>query len=195
MSASTGRHSMSIKVAGVLAALALAGVVILATPKKAHAQAPEGVQGPWLAIFQLFWFTNPDYDNSGADQEYTVYYGQRFEYGKDRRPKCWYHHTDGPDADKVNSLFLMMSCRIGLVVGAVTWAGVGIALMTMAWNGLMHVVDSTAGGERAGVLRNMITSPLVGLLLLFMAYAIATLIYVVMRYNFERYLNPDVWSS
>lgn len=132
---------------------------------------------------------------SSTDQEYIVYYGQRYEYGKDRRPKCWYHHTDGPDADKVNSLFLMMSCRIGLLVGAVTWAGVGIALMTMAWNGLMHVVDSTAGGERAGVLRNMITSPLVGLLLLFMAYAIATLIYVVMRYNFERYLNPDVWSS
>ena len=192
MSASTIRR---FRVIGVAAAVLLAVVTGLASPGTAHAQAPEGVDGPWLNIFQLFWFTNPDYDNSGADQEYNLYYGQRFEYGKDRRPKCWYHHTDGPDADKVNSLYLMMSCRFGLVVGAVIWAGVGIALMTMAWNGLMHVVDSNAGGERAGVLRNMITSPLVGLMLLFMAYVIATLIYVVMRYNFERYLNPDVWSS
>lgn len=195
MSASIGSRSKRIGVAGALAALALVVVFGLGNPGKAYAQEPEGVPGPWMEIFQLFWFTNPDYGNTGADQEYTVYYGQRYEYGRDRRPKCWYHHTDGPDADKVNSLYLMMSCRFGLVVGAVTWAGVGIALMTMAWNGLMHVVDSTAGGERAGVLRNMITSPLVGLLLLFMSYVLATLIYVVMRYNFERYLNPDVWSS
>ena len=192
MSASTIRRS---RLPVAMAAVLIAVVMGLASPEEAQAQAPEGVDGPWLSIFQLFWFTNPDYDNSGTDQEYNLYYGQRYEYGKDRRPKCWYHHTDGPDADKVNSLFLMMSCRVGIVVGAVTWAAVGVGLMGMAWNGLMHVVDSGAGGERAGVLRNMITSPLVGLLLVFMAYVIATLIYVVMRYNFERYLNPDVWNT
>ncbi len=191
MRASTTRRS---RLVGVVTAIALAVGACLAIPGEANAQAPEGVEGPWLNIFQLVWFTNPDYGNTGADQEYTANYGQRFEYGRDRRPKCWYHHTDGPDADKVNSLYLMMSCRFGLVVGAVTWAAVGVALMAMAWSGLMHVVDSTAGGERAGVLRNMITSPLVGLLLAFMAYVLATLIYVVMRYNFERYLNPDVWA-
>ena len=192
MSASTIRRS---RLPVAMAAVLIAVVMGLASPEEAFAQAPEGVDGPWLNIFQLFWFTNPDYDNSGTDQEYNLYYGQRYEYGEDRRPKCWYHHTDGPDADKVNSLFLMMSCRVGIVVGAVTWAAVGVGLMGMAWNGLMHVVDSGAGGERAGVLRNMITSPLVGLLLVFMAYVIATLIYVVMRYNFERYLNPDVWNT
>ncbi len=192
MSASTISRS---RLAVAVAAALLAVVTGLASPEEAHAQAPEGVDGPWMNIFQLFWFTEPDYANDGTDQEYNVYYGQRFEYGKDRRPKCWYHHEDGPDADKVNSLYLMMSCRVGIVVGLVTWAAVGVALMTMAWNGLMHVVDSGAGGERAGVLRNMITSPLVGLLLVFMAYVIATLIYVVMRYNFERYLNPDVWNT
>ena len=140
---------------------------------------------PWLGIFQLVWFTIPDYDNSGTDQDYTLNYGQMYEYGRDRRPKCYYHDGLEPEADEVNSLFLMMSCRVGLVVGVVTWSAVGVALMAFAWGGLMHVVDSTAGGDRAGALRNMITSPLVGLLIAFLAYVLATLIYVTMRYNFD----------
>ena len=195
MSALTDRHYIRVTAGSILAATLLWAAFGLAQPAPAHAQTPpEGVKGPWLNIFQLVWFTNPDYDNSGADQDYTSNYGQRYEYGKDRRPKCYYHATDGPDADKVNSLFLMMSCRVGLVVGVVTWSAVGVALMAFAWGGLMHVVDSTAGGDRAGALRNMITSPLVGLLIVFLAYVLATLIYVTMRYNFERYLNPDVWG-
>ena len=194
MSASTGSRLFRVT-AAFLAASLLWAVLSLAQPARAHAQAPpEGVEGPWLNIFQLVWFTIPDYDNSGTDQEYTLNHGQRYEYGKDRRPKCYYHATDGPDADKVNSLYLMMSCRVGLAVGVVTWSAVGVALMAFAWGGLMHVVDSTAGGDRAGALRNMITSPLVGLLIAFLAYVLATLIYVTMRYNFERYLNPDVWG-
>ena len=84
---------------GVLAAALLWTAVGLAQPAQAYAQSPsEGVEGPWLNIFQLVWFTNPDYANSGADQDYTSNYGQRYEYGKDRRPKCYYHATDGPDA-------------------------------------------------------------------------------------------------
>ena len=194
MSASTSRRRLRVATGGILAAALLWTALGLAQPVTAHAQSPEGVDGPWLNIFQLVWFTNPDYTNSGTDQNYTTNYGQRYEYGRDRRPKCYYHATDGPDADKVNSLFLMMSCRVGLVVGVVTWSAVGVALMAFAWGGLMHVVDSTAGGDRAGALRNMITSPLVGLLIAFLAYVLATLIYVTMRYNFERYLNPDVWG-
>ncbi len=194
MSASTSKRRLRVVVFGILSAALLWTAAGLAQPAQAHAQSPEGVDGPWLDIFQLFWFTAPDYANTGADQAYTTNYGQRYEYGAERRPKCYYHFTNGPDADKVNSLFLMMSCRVGLAVGTVTWAAVGIALMALAWGGLMHVVDSTAGGDRAGALRNMITSPLVGLLIVFMAYVFATLIYTTMRYNFERYLNPDVWD-
>ena len=195
MSASTGRRHLRLTAGGVLAAALLWAVIGLAQPARAHAQTPpEGVAGPWLNIFQLVWFTNPDYANSGTDQDYTSNYGQTYEYGKERRPRCYYHDGIEPEADEVNSLFLMMSCRVGLVVGVVTWSAVGVALMAFAWGGLMHVVDSTAGGDRAGALRNMITSPLVGLLIVFLAYVLATLIYVTMRYNFERYLNPDVWG-
>ncbi len=195
MSVSTSSRLFRATACGVLAASLLWAVLGLAQPARAYAQTPpEGVEGPWLNIFQIFWFTNPDYANSGADQEYTSSYGQKYEYGRDRRSKCYYHDGLEPEADEVNSLFLMMSCRVGHVVGVVTWSAVGVALMAFAWGGLMHVVDSTAGGDRAGALRNMITSPLVGLLIVFLAYVLATVIYVTMRYNFERYLNPDVWG-
>lgn len=195
MSVSTGKRRIRVATGGVLAAALLWTVIGLAQPARAHAQTPPGgVVGPWLEIFQLVWFTIPDYDNNGTDQNYTLNHGQTYEYGKDRRPKCYYHDGLEPEADEVNSLFLMMSCRVGLVVGVVTWSAVGVALMAFSWGGLMHVVDSTAGGDRAGALRNMITSPLVGLLIAFLAYVLATLIYVTMRYNFERYLNPDVWG-
>ncbi len=195
MNASTNRRHLRVATGAVLTASLLWAVLGLAQPARAHAQTPpEGVVGPWLNLFQLVWFTNPDYANIGTDQDYTSNYGQTYEYGRDRHPKCYYHDGLEPEADEVNSLFLMMSCRVGLVVGVVTWSAVGVALMAFAWGGLMHVVDSTAGGDRAGALRNMITSPLVGLLIAFLAYVLATLIYVTMRYNFERYLNPDVWG-
>ena len=69
-------------IGGVLAAALLWTAVELAQPAQAYAQSPEGVDGPWLNIFQLVWFTNPDYANSGTDQDYTSNYGQKYEYGR-----------------------------------------------------------------------------------------------------------------
>ena len=100
----------------------------------------------------------------------------------------------GPDADWINALYEMVSCRMGLLTGAITWIGVGIALMSLAWGGFMWIVDSNSSGERAGVLRNMITGPLVGLTIMFFSYTFAKFLYSIIRYNFEKYLDPDLWT-
>lgn len=161
----------------------------------ASAQTPGGVDGPWLDIFQIFWFTDaPDFNHTDKGTTYGHNAARRFDYGRDRHPKCYYYSPEGPDADWINALYDMMSCRVGLVVGALTWFGGGVALMALAWAGLMWVTDSDAGGERAVALRNMITGPVFGLLMLIFAYSVAKWLYVVIRYNFDRYINLDYWS-
>ena len=167
----------------------------------AHAQAPPNdryVNGPWLSMFQFVWVTDPDYTNSLAgDDDYVLNIGQRYKaphlYKRQCYPGGGLSGDNGPEADQTNSIYLMMQCRIGKVVGVLTWSAVGIAFMAMAWNGFMHVIDSTEGDERSGQLRNAITGPIVGLALVFMAYIIAKALYAVMRYNFETYLNNPSW--
>lgn len=174
------------------AALLLTMGLVLAFPFTASAQTPEGVKGPWMDIFQLYWFTEPQYGNTPYnDPGHNTNYAQRYSYGVERRAKCYYLSEDGPDADKVNELFVMMSCRIGLPVGVIVWSGVGIGLMTFAWGGFLHVVDSSAGGQRLGSLRNMVTGTMVGIIISIMAYPIAKVLYGIMRYNFEQYLRLD----
>lgn len=174
------------------AALLLTMTMLLVFPFTASAQTPEGIEGPWMDIFQLYWFTEPQYGKTPYnDPGYNANYGQLYRYGYERRGKCYYASEDGPDADKPNELYVMMNCREGLVIGLVTWSSVAIALMTFGWGGFMHVVDSAAGGQRLGTLRNMITGPLVGLLIVILAYPISKVIYGVLRYSFERYLRLD----
>lgn len=173
-------------------------------PSTAWAQTPydgPGIEGPWMDIFQIFWFTNADDREAGyAHQDKGTTYAQepamRFDYGKNRHPKCYYYDDAGPDADWINALFSMMSCRMGLIVGMMTWFGVGIALMALAWAGFMWVVDSNAAGERMAALRDSLTGPLVGLTLLFVAYPVAKFIYGVIRLNFETYIiGTNFWTG
>ena len=178
-----------------LLCLSLALLIGTALAPAASAQTPQGVDGPWLDIFQVFWFTDsPDFEHADEGATYGHNAARRFDYGQDRHPQCYYYSAEGPDADWTNALYDMMSCRVGLVVGALTWFGVAIALMAFAWAGFMWIMDSDAGGERAVALRNMITGPLIGLLLLFFTYTFAKWLYVVIRYNFDRYINLNYWS-
>ena len=179
-----------------LGMLSLLVIVSILTAPSAMAQTPPvGVDGPWLDIFQIFWFTDdPNYDHTDKGTTYAPNAARRYDYGQNRHPQCYYYSIAGPDADWINALYDMMSCRIGLVTGAITWIGVGIALMTLAWGGVMWVVDSNSGGDRAGALRNMITGPLIGLMIMFFSYGFAKFLYAVIRYNFEKYLDPDLWT-
>ena len=179
---------------------AFASVALAQTPGDVYGPLPEqtpggGVDGPWLDIFQVFWFTDaPDFEHTDKGATYGHNAARRFDYGKDRHPQCYYYSDEGPDADWVNALYDMMSCRVGLVVGALTWFGVAIALMALAWAGLMWITDSDAGSERTVALRNMITGPLLGMLLLFFTYTFAKWLYAVIKYNFDRYINLNYWS-
>lgn len=155
----------------------------------AAAQTP--VEGPWRDIHQIFWFTDADYDITDPGSGYTRNAVQRFAYGDVRRSQCYHFNPNGPEADEVNGLYWMMSCRLGLVTGAITWIGVGIALMALAWGGVMWVVDAGAGGERGAALRNMVSGPLIGLGIMFFAYIFARFAYTVIRYNFDRYISGE----
>ena len=197
MNLETNRRRRLFRVARrAMAVLSLVVVVSMLSASTAMAQTPSGVEGPWLDIFQIFWFTDtPNYDHTDKGTTYAPNAAQRYDYGQNRHPQCYYYEGGvEPDADWINALYDMMSCRVGLVTGAITWMGVGIALMALAWGGLMWVVDSNSGGDRAGALRNMITGPLVGLTIMFLSYTFAKFLYTVIRYNFEKYLNPDVWT-
>ena len=182
-----------------LVAVAIAACMVfvglVAKPGTASAQAPTGVDGPWLDINQIFWFTAPDYGHVDPGDSYAPHpegdMAQRFEYAKDRHPQCYYFFTKGPEAHHVNALYMMMSCRMGLVVGVLTWIGISVALMAIAWGGVMRVVDSNVGGERAAALVNMVTGPLIGVGGLLLAYPITKALATIIRYNFERYLRGE----
>ncbi len=175
--------------------LSVALVVVLSAvmlhPAVASAQTP--VEGPWLDIFQVFWFTDTDYTNPPTDagNTYTRNAAQRFDYSEARRAQCYYFPDT--EANQVNALYWLMSCRLGLVVGAVSWIGVGIALMALTWGGVMWIVDAGSGGERGAALRNMISGPLVGLFIIFSAYIFARFAYTLIRYNVTRYLDNPTW--
>ena len=178
---------------GGVAGLLLAVTALASSPATASAQ--QGVDGPWLDIHQIFWFTAPDFDGTDPGETHTSNFTQRFDYGADRHPKCYYHEPDGPDAHQVNALYRMMSCRVGIVVGVLVWVGVAITLVALAWGGIMWVVDSGSGGDRLAALKNMLTGPVVALIILFCAYPISRAIYVLVRYNFQRYiLGEGYWS-
>ncbi|MDE2688588.1 MAG: hypothetical protein OXI16_13975 [Chloroflexota bacterium] len=184
-------------------ALALA----LATSKDAAAQTPTPVVGPWEEMDQVVCFTKEDATDkeecsnesvtSGTSLTYNNYYGQRFEYGKDRREQCYHTHIDGPKASDVNALYLMMSCRVGLAVGGITWVGVGIALMAVCWIGFKRIIESMGSSNSEGSsLRQGIGSVVVGLILMFSAYPLTLLIHTAAKYNFLKYLyDPNMWGS
>ena len=132
----------------------------------------------------------------GGSFEYNDYYGQRFEYGTERRSKCYYTDPAGPEAHEVNSLFLMMSCRIGIAVGGLKWVGAGIALMGMCWIGFKRIIESMGSSSGEGSsLRNSVGSLVVGLILMFSAYPLALLVHTISKYNFLRYLyDPGMWN-
>ncbi len=186
------------RVAGAL--LATLVVVSIAGQGEAEAQSPEYVEGPWMKMDQIICFTNPTCTNQsvvdGDDVEYKADYGQRYEYGQKRRKQCYYSGADGPEAHEVNALFLMMACRIGIGVGGLAWVGTGIGLMALGWTALRRSLEalSTSGGGGTSALRAAIDVP-VGILIMFMAFGLTALIYGVGRYNFIRYLNPDVWTT
>ena len=165
---------------------------------QAEAQGPPPVEGPWLNMDQIICFTNPSCTNEdtldgGVDFEYNSYYGQSFQYGADRRRQCYYQGADGPEAHDVNKLYLMMGCRVGMVIGGIAWIGTGIGLMALGWMAFRRSIESlSTGGGGASALRAAIDVP-IGILIMFMAPPLGLLIYGVARYNFLRYLNPDVW--
>lgn len=172
-----------------------------ATYRPVEAQTP--VEGPWMEVDQVICFTNEtggdeecsnkSYLEDGITYEYSANYGQNFEYGKARRDKCYYKGQ--PEAHDVNGLYLMMSCRIGITVGGITWVGVGIALMGICWVGFRKVIESmgSSSGESSS-LRNNIGMLVVGILLMFSAYPLSLLIQTVSKYNFLRYLHdPGMW--
>ena len=168
-----------------------------------HGLGSNFVKGPWLSIKQIFWVSgdkgSPPAHNSmdpygigaNVDTKYTPADQGLLEgrYIAINHGDCYPHYDKGPEADETNSLYLMMSCRIGKVVGALTWAGIGIALLALAWSGLMYVVDSGSGAERAGQLRTMVFGPIVGIFICLFAYVFATMIYSAANYNFWQYLN------
>lgn len=184
MNAFGGNRRWAVVVALILVAFSAAPV---------SAQTPEGRTGPWLEIDQIFWFTAPDPHNVtlGNDYRPDLKNNPDFAYGEDRRPQCYYFRGGGPEADEVNAIYMTLSCRIGMVVGVISWASVGIGLMALAWGGVLWVVDSNAAGERMAALRNTVTGPMVGIILVFASYAIARMIYVTLKYNFDRYLAGE----
>lgn len=187
-----------------LVSATLAILALIATSQEAGAQTPP-VEGPWVPIDQVVCFTESGGDEEcsnetliagGATYSYNDYYGQRFEYGAARRAKCYYTGSDGPEAHEVNSLFLMMSCRIGIAVGGLKWVGAGIALMGVCWVGFKRIIESMGSSSGEGSsLRYSIGSLVVGLILMFSAYPLALLIHTISKYNFLRYLyDPGMWS-
>ena len=158
---------------------------------------PPGIEGPWLNIDQIICFTDEDCSNeairSGTDYSYNARYGQSFEYGTARREQCYYSGSDGPEAHEVNALYLMMACRVGMGIGGIAWVGTGIGLMALGWTAFRRSIESlSTGGGGTSALKAAIDVP-VGILIMFMAFGLATLIYGVARYNFLRYLEPDIW--
>ena len=184
------------RVAGAI--LAVLVIMVIAGQGELEAQSP--VEGPWMRMDQIICFTNPTCTNQsvldGTDVEYIADYGQRYEYGQERRRQCYYSGTDGPEAHEVNALFLMMACRIGIGVGGLAWIGTGIGLMALGWTAFRRSLEafSTSGGGGTSALRAAIDVP-IGILIMFMAFGLTALIYGVGRYNFIRYLNPDVWTT
>lgn len=180
------------------AVLATLAIMVIAGQGKVEAQTP--VEGPWMKIDQIICFTIPTCTNQsvldGTDVEYKADYGQRYEYGQERRKQCYYSGPDGPEAHEVNALFLMMACRIGIGIGGLAWTGTGIGLMALGWTAFRRSLEalSTSGSGGTSALRAAIDVP-AGILLMFMAFGLTALIYGFGRYNFIRYLNPDVWTT
>ena len=197
-----GRESTSttLRVGRRLAGIVVATLAILVVAGQGEVEAQSPVEGPWMRMDQIICFTNPTCTNQsvldGTDVEYIADYGQRYEYGQERRRQCYYSGTDGPEAHEVNALFLMMACRIGIGVGGLAWIGTGIGLMALGWTAFRRSLEafSTSGGGGTSALRAAVDVP-VGILIMFMAFGLTALIYGVGRYNFIRYLNPDVWTT
>lgn len=197
-----------------LALLLAVALLFLANPSHAFAHDPPETDGPWLEIEQLHHFENEQITTgpggisvnplpnsllpaSGELPNPNYRYDEEQET---RRFQCYYqvgpYDRQEPETHWVSSIWLMLNCRIGSLVGIMTWAGVGIAMMTFAWGGLMWVVDSGTGGERMDALRNMITGPVIGLLLLFSTYAVVHFLQTVIQYNWVRYLaGLGNWST
>ena len=197
-----GRESTSttLRVGRRLAGIVVATLAIFVVAGQGEVEAQSPVEGPWMRMDQIICFTNPTCTNQsvldGTDVEYIADYGQRYEYGQERRRQCYYSGTDGPEAHEVNALFLMMACRIGIGVGGLAWTGTGIGLMALGWAAFRRSLEafSTSGGGGTSALRAAIDVP-VGILIMFMAFGLTALIYGFGRYNFIRYLNPDVWTT
>ena len=207
MSASTGdnrrQRAGMVRSAGrrVLGVLFVAAFLFLVVGvQQAAAQTPPpptGIEGPWLNMDQIICFTIPTCTNQSVidrtDVEYNARYGQSFEYGTARREQCYYSGSAGPEAHEVNALYLMMACRVGMGIGGIAWVGTGIGLMALGWTAFRRSIESlSTGGGGTSALKAAIDVP-VGILIMFMAFGLAALIYGIARYNFLRYLNPDIW--
>ena len=194
------RTSVTLRVGRRLAAIVVATLVLFVIAGQGEIEAQSPVEGPWMRMDQIICFTNPTCTNesvrAGTDVDYIADYGQRYEYGQKRRKQCYYSGPDGPEAHEVNALFLMMACRIGIGIGGLAWVGTGIGLMALGWTAFRRSLEvfSTSGSGGTSVLRAAIDVP-VGILIMFMAFGLTALIYGIGRYNFIRYLNPDVWTT
>ena len=190
--------NLKYRLASVLRVAPLIAVVLGFAVMTGTAEAQTPVDGPWMKMEQILCFTDPTCTNQSVldstDVEYKAQYGQKFEYGAERRRQCYYTDPKGPEAHEVNALYLMMACRVGIGVGAVTWTGTGIALMALVWVSFRRVIESIGGGnDSVSILRAFIDVP-TGIVIMFMAFGLTALIYSFARYNFLRYLNPE-WTS
>lgn len=157
------------------------------------------IRGPWLPIQQLLWVStingkylvrkDDPYGIGGDNDNHKMEYLMHRRYVPIVHKEC-YPDADGkgPDADETNSIWLMMSCRLGKVVGVMTWSAVGIGILSLAWGALMYVSDSGSGGERSGQLRMMVSGPVVGIFICLAAYQFAYVAYGALSFAFTRYL-------
>lgn len=157
------------------------------------------IRGPWLPIQQLLWVSTPNgqylvrgddpYGIGGDNDNHKMEYLMHRRYVPIVHKEC-YPDADGkgPDADETNSIWLMMSCRLGKVVGVMTWSAVGIGILSLAWGALMYVSDSGSGGERSGQLRMMVSGPVVGIFICLAAYQFAYVAYGALSFAYTRYL-------
>ena len=157
------------------------------------------IRGPWLPIKQLFWVSSPNgrylkrdddpYNIGGDNDNHKMGSLMDRRYVPIKHDEC-YPDADGkgPDGDETNSIYLMMSCRLGKVVGVMTWTAVGVGILSLAWGAMMYVSDSGSGGERAGQLKQMVSGPVVGIFICLFAYVFAYVAYGALNFAFTRYL-------
>lgn len=189
-------------------ALALALAANFASADRLYAQTPgcldtsnvsgNYVKGPWMSIVPLFWISpDPCYEDIGGDvdKDYPLRPSMSVEVFDDVQKEECYPSGEEPANNETNSLYLMMSCRVGKVAGVITWTSVGLVLLVFAYAGLMFVVDSAGSEERLGQMRDMVTGPLIGLAIVFFGYVFAEALVAIMRYNFTRYFFIEVPSG